>query len=96
MNNEVATEFTITGAFQSLRGGRLVVTTNNDNGSLPIGDGRINASFRAGRVTSVAGYDASGRECFIWAVPALPDGVGLFFSKDPNGSLKLATSASQQ
>jgi hypothetical protein len=95
MNNEV-TNFTISGTFQSLRGGRLVVTTNNDSGDLPIGDGRINASFRAGRVTSVAGYDASGRECFTWAVPALPDGVGLFFSKDPDGSLKLATSASQQ
>ena len=96
MNNEVTTEFTITGAFQSLRGGRLVVTTNNDNGSLPIGDGRIDASFTAARVESVTGHDIAGRECFKWIVPALPDGVALFFSKNPTGSLKIATVESRQ
>ena len=95
MNNEVTTEFTITGTFQSLRGGRLVVTTNNDNGSLPIGDGRIKASFRAGRVESVTGHDAAGRQCFEW-IPKLPDGVALFFCKNPTGNLKLAIAESRQ
>jgi hypothetical protein len=89
-------EFTITGQFQSLAGGHLTVTTDGDSGSLPIGDGRIDASFTAGRVTSVTGHDAAGRQAFEWEVPALPDGVGLFFSKNPTGSLKIATVESRQ
>jgi hypothetical protein len=93
MNNETSlTDFRISGAFHSLSGGHLRVTTDHDNGDLPIGDGRIDASFTAGCVQRVDGYDASGRQCFTWEVP---EGVALFFSKNPNGSLKLATASRQ-
>jgi hypothetical protein len=80
-------EFTITGHFQSLAGGHLTVTTDGDSGTLPIGDGRIDATFTAGRVESVTGHDAAGRQSFTWEVPAQE---AIFFSKNPDGSLKVA------
>lgn len=89
-------EFTISGQFRSLAGGHLTVTTDGDSGDsgdLPIGDGRIDSSFTACRVQRVTGHDAAGRRCFEWEVPALPDGVAIFFSKHPDGSLKLATTS---
>jgi hypothetical protein len=86
-------DFTISGHFQSLAGGHIEVVTDCDTASIPIGDGRIDASFTAGRVTSVAGYDAAGRQCFEWEVPAQE---AIFFSKNPDGNLKLATAASRQ
>jgi hypothetical protein len=87
-NSTNSTNFSISGTFRTLAGGHLVATTDRATVSVPILDGTIKMRFTAGLVESVKGYDISGRECFAW-IPTLPDGVGLFFCKNPNGSLRM-------